>query len=100
MSQIAVEERKALTRCLELIEAEAEAAKATKEAQAALDHRVLARYATLTEDEIKTLVIKDKWFAGIQAAIEAEVQRLTQQLAARVKELDDRYAKRLPSVGE
>ena len=41
---------------------------------------MLARYATLTEDEIKTLVVKDKWFASIQSAIESEVQRLTQAL--------------------
>ena len=94
------EERKALTRCLELIEAEAEAAKAFKEAQAAFDHRVLSRYALLTEDEIKTLVVEDKWFASIEAEIEGEEQRLTQQLARRVKELEDRYAKPLPMLEE
>ena len=92
------EECKALTRCLELIEAEAQAAKAIKEANAELDQRVLARYATLTEDEIKTLVIEDKWFASIQAEIEGEVQRLTQQLAGRVKELEERYAQPLPML--
>ena len=33
----------------------------------ALDTQVLAHYATLTEEEIKTLVVvKDKWFASIQ----------------------------------
>ncbi|HOB44253.1 MAG TPA: type I restriction endonuclease subunit M, partial [Bacillota bacterium] len=69
-----------------------------KEAQAALDKRVLARYATLTEDEIKTLVVEDKWFASIRAAIEGEVQRLTQRLAGRVKELDERYARPLPEL--
>ena len=94
------EERKALTHCLELIEAEAEAAKAIKEAQAALDHRVLARYATLTEDEIKTLVVEDKWFASIQGEVEGEEQRLTQQLAGRVEELEERYAKPLPMLEE
>ena len=94
------EERKALTRCLELIEAEAEAAKAIKEAQAALDHRALARYATFTEDEIKTLVVEDKWFTSIQAEIAGEEQRLTQQLAERVKELEERYAKPLPMLEE
>ena len=94
------EERKALTRCLELIEAEAEAAKAIKEAQAALDHRVPARYVTFTEDEIKTLVVEDKWFANIQAEIEGEEQQLTQQLAGCVKELEERYAKPLPMLEE
>ena len=94
------EERKVLTRCLALIEAESEAAKAVKEARAALDQQVLARYATLTEDEVKTLVVEDKWFASIRAEIEGEEQRLTQQLAGRVKELEDRYAKPLPMLEE
>jgi len=81
-----------------LIEAESRAGKAVKDAQAAFDERVLARYATLTEDEIKTLVVEDKWFASIRAAVEGEVQRLTQRLAGRVKELDERYARPLPEL--
>lgn len=92
------EEHEALTQVMALFEAEAGAKKAVKEAQAALDKRVLARYATLTEDEIKTLVVEDKWFASIQAAIDAEVERLTQRLAGRVKELDERYASPLPEL--
>ncbi|BBL68143.1 type I restriction-modification system subunit M [Methanoculleus chikugoensis] len=92
------EEREALTRCLELIEAEARAGKAVKEARAALDERVLARYATLAVDEIRTLVVEDKWFASIRAAVEDEVERLTQRLAGRVKELDERYARPLPEL--
>ena len=92
------EEREVLTRCLALIEAESEAAKVVKEAQAALDQQVQARYVTLTEDEIKTLVVEDKWFASIRAEIEGEEQRLTQQLAGRVRELEDRYAKPLPML--
>ena len=94
------EERKVLTRCIALIEAESEAAKAVKEARAALDQQVLARYATLTKDEVKTLMVEDKWFASIRAEIEGEEQRLTQQLAGRVKELEDRYAKPLPMLEE
>ena len=94
------EEREVLTCCLALIESESEAAKAAKEARAALDQQMLARYATLTKDEIKTLVVEDKWFASIRAEIEGEEQRLTQQLAGRVKELEDRYAKPLPMLEE
>jgi len=92
------DEREALTRVMALIEAESGAAKAVKEARAALDERVLARYASLTEDEIKALVVEDKWFASIRAAVEGEVQRLTQRLAGRVKELDERYARPLPEL--
>ena len=87
------DERDALKHCRTLIETETEAAKAVKEAQSALDQKVLARYAMLTEAQIKTLVVEDKWFASIRVSIEGEVQRLTQQLAGRVKELEKRYTR-------
>jgi type I restriction enzyme M protein len=92
------DERDALTRCLALIEAQSDAARAVKEAQGALDEKVLTRYGKLTEDEIKTLVVEDKWLASLRAAIDGEVQRLTQRLAGRVKELEERYAQPLPAL--
>lgn len=91
-------ERDVLTRCLELMEAESVASRAVKETQAELDEKVLAKYAELSEDEVNTLVVEDKWFASIRAAIGSEVQRLTQRLASRVKELDERYARPLPAL--
>ena len=91
-------ERLVLMCCLTLIDAESRAAKSAKEARSVLDQQVLARYITLTESEIKTLVVEDKWFADIRAAIEHEVQRLTQRLAGRVKELEQRYARPLPDL--
>lgn len=94
------DELAALKKCLKLIEAEAAAGKAVKDAQAALDEKVLARYAKLTEAEIKTLVVEDKWLASIRSAVEGEVERLTQRLAGRVKELEVRYAKPLPKLEE
>ena len=92
------DERGALADCLALIEAEDEAGKAVKKAQAALDQKVLARYATLAETQIKTLVVEDKWFASIRVAVEGGVQRLTQQLAGRVKILEERYTRPLPEL--
>ena len=92
------DEHDALEHCQSLINAKAKADKAVKEAQLALDEQVLAHYATLTETEIKQLVIDDKWFASIQAEITGEVQRLTQNLAERVKELEERYAQPLPDL--
>ena len=94
------DECNALDHCLSLIDAKSKADKAVKAAQLALDEQVLARYATLTETEIKQLVIDDKWVATIQAAIIGEVQRLTQNLTERVKELEERYAQPLPVLAE
>ena len=91
-------ERDALTRCLVLIDSQSKLGRAVKQAQAVLDRQVLARYATLTEAQIKALVVEDKWFASLRDAIEGEVQQLTQQLAGRVKELEERYARPLPEL--
>ncbi len=92
------EESEVLTKCLTLIEANTKSDKAVKEAQAALNEQVLARYSSLTEAEIKSLVAGDKWFASIDSTIKGEVQRITQQLAGRVKEVEERYASPLPEL--
>ncbi len=92
------EERDILMRCLNLIEAASSAGKAVRDAQAELDQKVLAHYAVLTVAEIKTLVVEDKWLATIREAVEDEMQRLTHQLAGRVKELEERYARPLPEL--
>ena len=92
------EEREALTQCLALIEAESKAGAVLKEARVALDEMVLAKYGELTETEIKTLVVEDKWFTSIRGAIEAEVHRLTQHLAERIRQLAERYATPLPQL--
>lgn len=71
-----------------------------KEAEDALDLAVFRQYPKLDTDDIKTLVVDDKWLATLQAAIEAEIERVTQQLANRVKELEQRYAQPLPALTE
>ena len=92
------EEQDILMRCLELIDAESRAAKAVREAQAALARAVLARYAALTVAEIKALVVDDKWCTSIKAAIADELQQLTQLLAGRVRQLTQRYARPLSEI--
>ena len=92
------EERDVLTTCAMLMEERAKFERAVKKEQAALDQHVLEKYADLTETDIKTLVIEDKWFARIQSAIAAEVHRLTQALTGRVQELETRYAHPLPEL--
>ena len=92
------EERNALECCLSLLETKSKTDKAVRDTQLALNTKVLDRYTTLTEAKIKPLVVEDKWLTSIQAAIENEVLRLTQQLAGRVRELEERYAQPLPEL--
>ena len=69
-----------------------------KDAQEKLDALVFAKYPKLTVEDIKTLIVDDKWLASLQASIVAEVERITQQLANRVKTLEERYAEPLGSI--
>lgn len=92
------DERGVLEKCLTLMDRESDASKAAKKAQASLDAGVLAKYGELSEDEIRRLVIDEKWFTALSAALDAEVDRLTQSLADRIKELETRYAEPLPAL--
>ena len=87
------DEIKALEHLIKLYDAEAAAKKAVKEAQAALDLATLKKYGNLTEDDVKALVLDDKWQATIVARIAAEVDSLTLDLVAHVQKLGDRYCR-------
>ena len=67
-----------------------------KEAKALLDEKAHAKYPLLSEAEIKTLVVDDKWLARIREAIAGEMDRVNQGLTQRVKVLAERYEVALP----
>ena len=94
------EEKAAVSHCLELITKEAAAKKAVKDSQDALDKAVFGQYPMLSEDDIKLLAVEDKWLSTLQAAIQTEVERVTQSMAERVKQLEERYAEPLPDLLE
>ncbi len=77
---------------LDLVNSEAASKKAAKEAQAALDEQTLRKYGDLTDDEVKSIVLDDKWHAAIAAKIDGEVNALTLALVARIQQLGERYA--------
>jgi type I restriction-modification system DNA methylase subunit len=60
--------------------------------------KAYAHYSRLSETEIKALVVDDKWLATLDAAIHGEMDRLSQQLTQRVKELAERYETPLPQM--
>ncbi|MBG3038208.1 type I restriction-modification system subunit M [Proteus mirabilis] len=92
------DEKSALKQAQKLFDNEANAKKALKKAQDALDLAVFKQYPKLSIDEIKTLIVDDKWLATLQSNIKAEIERVTQQLANRVKELEERYNEPLPAI--
>ena len=53
-------------------------------------------YPSLTEQQIKQLVVEDKWLAIVEKDIHSEMDRISQHLTQRIKELAERYEKPLP----
>jgi type I restriction enzyme M protein len=77
---------------------EGELKKKLKDAEADLDAKAYAHYPKLTEAEIKSLVVDDKWLAALDATIHGEVDHISQSLTRRVKELAERYETPLPQM--
>ena len=88
----------ALDHLIKLYNAEAVAKKAAKEAQAVLNLATLKQYGKLTEGQIKTLILDDKWQATVIGRIASDVESLTFALVARLKELGNRYSETVGSL--
>lgn len=56
-----------------------------------LDTNTLQQFQQLTEVEVRSLVIEDKWLATIQSDIQSEVDSISLRLTSRIKELAERY---------
>ena len=90
------EELKVMEKYLSLNEQESEIKRKIKEIESLLDTKVTAKYKTLTESDIKILVVDDKWMVSIEQAIKGEMDRISQRLTQRIKELAERYDAPLP----
>ena len=92
------DEQKALAAYADLLNQQADAKTQRKAGQEALDKKIAAKYPKLTEPQIKTLVVDDKWMAHLTAAVQGELDRVSQTLTSRVRELAERYATPLPQL--
>ena len=96
----AAEEVAVLEAWLALSGREAVLRRELKSGEAKLDAAALARYATLTEADVKGLVVDDKWLAALDAAVLGEMDRVSQALTGRLKVLAERYGATLPQVSD
>ena len=78
----------------------ADTKKGLEDAESDLDAKAFTKYSKLSDSEIKTLVVQDKWMATLAAAIHGEMNRISQALTQRVKELAERYEAPLPQLTE
>ena len=87
-----------LRQWLALEQRQSELKQQIKEADATLDRLAYNHYARLSVDEIKTLVVEDKWLAALTAAVQGELERVSQTLTGRIRQLAERYAAPLPQI--
>ena len=96
----AADELAVLKQWLKLSDEEATLKRTLKTLDAALEQKAYDRYATLTEADIKQLVVQDKWLATLNASLSAELDRVSQTLTRRIRELAERYATPLPVLAD
>lgn len=72
--------------------------KEIKKKKQALTLLVESKYAALSEEETKRLVVDKKWLATISSMIHSEMQQVTQQLTAEVIAMAERYEQTLASL--
>ena len=92
------DEREVLEAYAKLLEKQTDTKAKRKAAQEALDKKIDDKYPKLIETEIKTLVIDDKWMARLSASVQSELDRVSQTLTGRIRELAERYATPLPQL--
>jgi type I restriction enzyme M protein len=91
-------EEEALKAWLLLSAKETDLKRAIRDAEAKLDQLAYEKYPQLSEEEIQTLVVDDKWLATLMSAVQGELDRVSQTLTSRIRLLADRYATPLPEL--
>jgi type I restriction enzyme M protein len=92
------DERQALEAYAKLLDQQADAKARLKTAQDDLEAKLDAKYPALTEADIQTLVVDDKWLQTLAAAVQGELDRVSQTLTGRIRQLAERYATPLPQL--
>ena len=87
----AKEELAALQEYMELLDVESNYKKAIKQAETDLDTKLEKKYPKLTLEEIRHLLVEEKWFAAIYSGIDAIHEAVSHHLSARVTQLVERY---------
>ncbi|GBF38476.1 type I restriction-modification system subunit M [Leptospira johnsonii] len=87
----AKEEKHAIETYLQFADKESESNRKIKNAEKELETKILAKYKSLKTEEIKTLVVEEKWFRQLSEDVQSEQNRISQRLTGRIQELAERY---------
>jgi len=93
-----VDELSILKKYLKVSDKEYDSSIEIKKSQEELNEKLLEKYKILTEEEIKNLVVDNKWFFAIYSDIQREMQSISHRLTQRIRELAERYETPLPKM--
>ena len=88
----------AVVRYLDLLEQQSKLNTEKKAAEKALDKLAHDKYPQLSVEEIKSLVVNDKWLPMLGSSVQGELERVSQTLTGRIRQLAERYATPLPEL--
>jgi len=92
------DELKILSEYQDLAKKEKQLKSNIRSAEEKLDVDLLQKYKSLKESEVRKIVIYDKWLSSIYQSIDEELERISHNLAERIKELSERYETPLPNL--
>ena len=75
-----------------------EQSKLIKALKAALEEKLKGKYATMTVEEIKELLVNKKWYYSIYDGIDALYVDIPHKITDRIVELAERYEDTLPAL--
>ena len=94
------DECKILKNCNKLLEKIANIKNKLKTSQDELNTKIENKYPKIKNDEIKSLVIEDKWLYFFSTVAQDELDRVSEKLSERIGELAERYDKPLPELNK
>ena len=92
------EEARVLAAWSELADSLKKQSKLVKELNAALEAALQAKYAVLSDEEIKELLVNRKWYYSLFAGIKALYVTASHSMANRIAQLAERYENTLPQL--
>ena len=98
IAKISDEEARILAAWLKLADRLKKQSKLVKELNAALEAALQAKYAELSDEEIKELLVNRKWYYSLFAGIKALYVTASHSMANRITQLAERYENTLPQL--
>lgn len=94
----AKEEIAVLKQWMHLNEKQSELKKAIKEQDTTLDQLAHNKYSKLSPEDVKNIVVDDKWLIKLATEVQSELDRVSQTLTSRISQLAERYDTPLPEL--